>query len=583
MRTKRRQAKCPHASLETPRPKAWPAILLASVGAGILLFVVYAPAIHGPLLFDDRILPFGQHQLRDAPLRAWLTGVRPMLMLTYWFNYQFGGTETFGYHLANIFLHLFNGCLVFLLFRELLPGRLWLCGFGAAVFLLHPLQTESVAYMAGRSELLVAFFLLLALLAFLRAGRAGWKWAFVVTGLCGAALLSKEQALALIPLFLVLEAGWLENPERLRPVFLDRMRRHWRLWVLLMTAGALGGALVWSVLRTSPSAGFSVAGRPPVAYFLTECRVIFQYLRLFLLPIGQNMDPHPALSYSLWDHAAALWVAAIVLLIGLAIRFRHRAPLATFGFLFFLILLAPTSSFIPLNDPMAEHRMYLPLAGLCLILLDLLSRVRISEPRIAAAITCALVFCAALTFERSQVWGSATALAEDAASRPPLTTRSVVLLAQAYLNENQPNAFLARLAASPPPGLENNPEMLTELALTLASVGRNEEAVDRLRRALSLQPDAFGFGLKGYLEGKLGRSMESLHDLNRAIELGPDFDAAYAYRGLWYLASNQLIQARDDFLRALSLNPMNSIARDGLGEVERHLAEQASQTDARHY
>src|SRR5262249_42537444 len=203
-------------------------------------------------------------------------------------------------------------------------------------------------------------------------------------------------------------------------------------------------------------------------------------------------------------------------------------------------LLAPTSSFIPLNDPMAEHRMYLPMIGLCLVLIDVFSRVRITGPRSAAAMTCVLALCAALTFERSHVWSSAKALAEDAAAQPPFTTRSVRMLSQAYLSENRPKDFLDRIFASPPPDLDKNWDMLTTVGLALACLGHDAEAVDKLQRALTLHADAFGFGLKGYLEAKLGRTGESLIDLNRAIELGPDFDAAYAYRGLWHLASDQI-------------------------------------------
>jgi len=377
--------------------------LLASLSIGVLLLVVYSPALHGPLLFDDHVLPFGQRQFSEAPLKAWISGVRPLLMITYWFNYQLSGTETFGYHVFNILLHLVNGILVFSLLRILAPGRDLLCGFCAALFLLHPLQTESVAYLAGRSELVVGFFSLSAVLVFLRHGSNEWSWVLLVTGLIGAAIFSKEQALALIPLLLFLESGWFENASRMRDVLRDRIRRDWRLWALLLAIGLAGAAMVWQVVRNSPSAGFAVAGRQPGAYFLTECRVVFQYLRLFFLPIGQNIDPHPPISHSIWQYGAAFWLGALVLTIAVSFRLRHRAPLATGGVLIFLILLAPTSSVIPLFDPMAEHRMYLPMIGLCLVLIDVLGRVRIRAGYAAAALICATALSATFIYTRSHV------------------------------------------------------------------------------------------------------------------------------------------------------------------------------------
>ena len=400
----------------------------------------------------------------------------------------------------------------------------------------------------------------------------------LVTAALGAALLSKEQALAAIPLFLLLETGWIDSVSNLRTALLEGVRNHRRLWILLIAAGCASAVFVWIILSQSQSAGFGVPGRPPAAYFLTECRVILQYIRLFLFPVGQNMDPHPPLSYSLSEHGAVFCLGILAVSIWICFRFRRRAPLATFGFLAFLIFLAPTSSFIPLYDPMAEHRMYLPLMGLCLIVVDLLSRIQITQPRVVAAMTCALVLYAGLAFDRSRVWSNATMLAEDAAARPPLTTRSVRLLAQAYLSENRPQDFLDRVSANPPPGLDHDADMLTEVGLVLACVGRNEDAVDRLQKAVAIHPDPFGFGLKGYLEAKLGRTLASLQDLNRAIELGPDFDAAYGYRGLWYLASNQFESAREDFRRALALNPLNALAREGLEEAERHIGERADRS-----
>src|SRR5579862_4483651 len=172
MRARRKQAACPSTA---SRQSDALVLFLSFVGLAILLLIVYSPAMHGPLLFDDRALPFGQRELREAPLREWISGVRPVLMLTYWINYQLSESETFSYHVFNVLLHLATGFLVFLFFRILLPGRLLLCGFAAALFVLHPLQTESVAYLAGRSELVVGFFLLSAVLVFLRVRRPSWR------------------------------------------------------------------------------------------------------------------------------------------------------------------------------------------------------------------------------------------------------------------------------------------------------------------------------------------------------------------------------------------------------------------------
>src|SRR5262249_27088919 len=144
---------------------------------------------------------------------------------------------------------------VFLLFRRLQAGNKVLSAIGAGVFLLHPLQTESVAYITGRSELLTGFLLLTATLVFLRTENSSWKWAILRTELTGAAILSKEQALAMIPLFFLFESGWIGNAPNLKAKFLENVRKHWRLWGLLTVAGCLGSVFVLRVLSQSESAG----------------------------------------------------------------------------------------------------------------------------------------------------------------------------------------------------------------------------------------------------------------------------------------------------------------------------------------
>jgi hypothetical protein len=337
---------------------------------------------------------------------------------------------------------------------------------------------------------------------------------------------------------------------------------------LVLAAGCAGGAFIARILSHSSSAGFGLASRPPVPYFLTECRVVFKYLRLFVFPVGQNMDPHPPLSHTLLEHGAAVYLVILGVLVWACFRFRHRAPLATFGFLMFLILLAPTSSIVPLLDPMAEHRMYLPLIGLTLVVLDGLSRLPVAGRRPALAMACAVVICAGLTWHRSAVWSSAAALAEDAAAAPPLSTRAFHMLARAYLSENRSREFLERVGNTWPQG-EYYSTLFVDWGLVLASVGRDAEAVEKVRRSLALKVDPFALALQGFLEARLGRADASLADLNRAIQLAPEFDVAYCYRGLWYLSSNQLPSAIADFRRALSMNPLDTIAQQGLADAVR--------------
>src|ERR1700724_3796623 len=101
-----------------PKLNFWIPIMW-SCAAIVILFEVYAPAIRAPFFFDDYSLPFTLQSYRSTPLKEWLSGVRPVLMFTYWINYQQVGIEPRSYHLVNIWLHFLNTVLVFLIIRRI--------------------------------------------------------------------------------------------------------------------------------------------------------------------------------------------------------------------------------------------------------------------------------------------------------------------------------------------------------------------------------------------------------------------------------------------------------------------------------
>jgi hypothetical protein len=143
---------------------------LAALVAGL---IVYGPALSGPFVFDDQYLPFFSPHFAEQPMLQAIRGVRPFLMFTFWANSHIAGTEPYLYHLFNLLFHVVNSLLVFLIARKVISwaggeGRIrdGLAAFAGALFLLHPVQTESVSYIASRSENLSAMFSLGAVAVF---------------------------------------------------------------------------------------------------------------------------------------------------------------------------------------------------------------------------------------------------------------------------------------------------------------------------------------------------------------------------------------------------------------------------------
>jgi hypothetical protein len=348
-----------------------------------LACLAYSASMRGPLLFDDLTLPLASPLLIGEPLLRWISGVRPLLMLTYWINYD-PAASTLSYHLTNVLLHALNAMLVFCLGQHLFARHivestrvLVATSFTTLLFLLHPLQTESVSYVAGRSELLSATFVLMAWLAYVRRiGRAiTGRQASLILFLFILAGAAKEQSVATIPAILLL-TDWVFGPRSLWA----EVKRNWRLYAPMTAAAAIGASVVAAIVQGARSVGAST-GVNSLEYFLTQCRAMLLYLRLFVLPIGQNADRDFPISRSLNEHGAAF--ALIVVLALLVLAFRVKMPLVRYGALLFFALLAPTSSFIPLADPFAERRMYLPILGLAIALTGALVRLPIPTPRLA--------------------------------------------------------------------------------------------------------------------------------------------------------------------------------------------------------
>ncbi|MEO8370828.1 MAG: hypothetical protein ABI806_16715, partial [Candidatus Solibacter sp.] len=416
-------------------PWAW---IGAAFAALILLFWAYGPTMSTGFLFDDVKQRFAMPAASD-PLSAWIGPVRPVLMFTYFVNTRISAAEdTSSYHLFNLVIHALSGVLVYLVIRRLLAlanleprSRTPYAVFGALLFLLHPVQTESVAYISGRSDALCGMFACGAFAAFLYRKTPAISWGAVaaVVLLFGASMLSKEQAVVLPALFLLTDLWWNEASP------LAAVRANWKLYAVLALGAAAGIALFWSLILgtgTGGSAGFSMKDFAWYQYLFTQFRVIVTYILNFLLPFNLNADWDFPISHNILEHGAVFYLIALLALAALAVRYRRGFALSGYGFFVFLILLAPTSSILPIQDPLAERRMYLPILGLILIAIDLLRRLRM-EPKAIAALAGAIVLALGFTTHaRAEVWSDPVTLWQDTVRKSPNKFRPHFQLAFAY-------------------------------------------------------------------------------------------------------------------------------------------------------
>jgi tetratricopeptide (TPR) repeat protein len=550
--------------------------LAATLAGLILLFWAYAPAMHGVFLFDDNKQQYAL-PTATAPLSSWIGPVRPVLMFSYWMNVQISRDNTFSFHMVNLLIHCVTALLVFLVIRRLLEwsgtseaDRTPFAAFGALLFLLHPLQTESVAYIAGRSESLCGMFSCASFAAFLyrRSKAISWSEVGLVVALFGAAVLTKEQAVALPALFLATDLWW--NPDGpLRAV-----RANWKLYAVLIAGAVAGVALFWKLITgagTGDSAGFGLKDFTWYQYLFTQFRVLFAYIFNFLLPVNLNIDWDFPISRTLFDRGAVFGLAGLLALAALAWYYRRRFPLAGYGYLVFLVLLAPTSSILPIKDPIADRRMYLPMLGLILVALDLLGRLELERKLMAGMAAGVLLVTALATHARAEVWASPLTLWQDTAVKSPKKMRPHFQLAFAYQELGRFDLAVAefqKTADLEPP----TADLLIDWGLAYDGLNNPEMALAKFREAIAKEPTAHAYTQVGYIYAKRSQWKEAMDAFDTAQRIDPSFAMTYMYKGQVHLANNQLAAAIVEFRHALELDPSLEPARQALVTTQRRLS-----------
>lgn len=550
-------------------PSKWPVI--AAVAAAIIaVWWAYAPAFSGPFLFDDNTLPFAKSAAAMAdPLIVWITSNRPVLMFTYWVNAQLSGSDTYSYHVLNVIFHLITGGIVFFIVRRFLEWsgvevqqRNLLAAFSALVFLLHPAQSEAVAYLAGRSEGLSVMLAFAAFAVFIyrREPQISWTTTLAVLALFMASLLTKQQTIALPGLLLLTDFWW--NPG----FSFKGIRDNWKLYAPMALAALAAVAFFWNVITTDATAGFAMKDFTWYQYFFTQCRALFIYLREFVLPVGLTADWDFPVSRTILDRGALFGLIALLALAAAAWHYRRRYPLVSFGFFAFLIMMSPTSSILPIRDTVAERRLYFGILGLLLITVGLFSRIRMKRNSLTAALAVVLLIFTVATRSRAEVWSSAIALWQDTVEKSPDKSRAHFQLASAYSDAGQcalASGEYAKAAQSP---LEKviRYNLLVDWGLALECAGQPDQALAKLREAASIDPTAHVYTQICKVYGDHAQWTEALDALATAEKLDPTFAAIYEYRGNVYLNTNRVAEAVKEYQHALALDPTLESSKQNL-------------------
>jgi protein O-mannosyl-transferase len=554
----------------------WP--WAVGVLALVLAFQVYAPALNGGFVLDDRALPFFAPDI-TPDIGRFVRDLRPLLMVSFWIDFRLASDATHAqngdpeqvrqfaeqFHSTNVILHTLTSVLVALIMKKLLEwagvgGRLRvaIAVLSGAVFLLHPLQTESVAYVASRSEVLSVLFYYAAFAVFLyRQSESITLWrSLAVLALFGAAIAVKEHTLTLPALLLLTDYFWGRGS----------LRKNRILYGMIAIIGAVGVAFVLRVLSSANTAGFRMKEMTPLDFFYTQCRVLWIYLRMFVLPFGQNIDPDVPVSHSLLEHGAIFGLLALIALIAAAWIYRQRFPLASFGIFVFLLLIAPTASIVPIRDPLAEHRLYLPFLGLVLICAEFLRRLNLQRLIVVGA--AILVVCSVLTYQRNRVWSSSLSLWQDSVNKAPHKFRPRFQLAYAeFENRRCSNAVADYEVAGQIGPLRD--DLLIDWGEALGCAGRWYDGLKKYQEAAQISNTAHAHCEIATAYANLHQFDFALDELRQAEKLDPIFWKTYALRGQIYEFRGDHAGAAREYDHACHLNPRDTTACEGVIRMQR--------------
>ncbi len=550
----------------TAKSHGWQVLLVFSVIAVCL----YWPSLQAPFIFDDGYNVSTNPHIKYLWPADWLTKEsRPVGQLSFALNYQFTGMSVAGFHLTNTGIHVLAAWILFLLLSYVLPlaGKdaldpkvARILGFAAAlIWLVHPLNTQAVSYICQRYESLMGLFFLTTLYCLARGSQAetGFrKWWYLGALLVGSLGMGTKQVMVAI-----LFVGPLFDRAFLAHTWREVGRQ--RGWIYAGLVPALIGTvyLDWQTLsRLSPdeftSAGFGMTNLTPWKYLRSQSEVILHYIGLAILPRQLIFDYGWPVQRDL-VRAGIAGAVVLTMLLGSAFVYLRRPRWGIAGLSFFLIL-APTSSCMPIADLAFEHRMYLPLISVCVGVVFLgyawLERL-IATESIRQRCVISMTFIAVLllglrTYVRNEDYRQPVRLFAQCVQFNPMNPRAHDQLAGQLellgLVDQAREQYVLSTKVRP-----SRPYAYNFIGMIDAEKKDFASALEYFNKYWSLQPTNQRAGYScGLCYMELGRDRESVAAFERVLEIKP-FDAAQRELA-WVLATSADPNIRDGG-RALEL------------------------------
>jgi tetratricopeptide (TPR) repeat protein len=556
-----------------------------------IIFAVYLNSLTGEFVFDD--WPLIKENTIIHSLSNWkailLQGYRPVRTMVFAIIYHFFQLTPEAYHIINVSIHIATTALVYFLMIMLTHQRR-VAVLGSLIFGLHPIQTDSVAYISGMKDTLCGLFYVSSFLAFMHY-RASGKWYWLLSSLVSYAMavFSKEMGVTLIAVFLVydfmirsenLMTAEIRSSRNLLWFTIKDVLDRGKIFYALFGAGVF--AVVYYYIFVKQSSGFVTAeqirwyGSSWVLNYLTVPKIIIYYLKQLFFPA------HLLADYKLFpivaESAAELAAWGSVILLGIIMGFAFYAwkqdKIIAFSILWFLITLTPAINLLPHHELMAEHYLYIPMVGFALFLsrcFDLVwGRCQGSRKEIWVALLFALLITgyAARTAIRNNDWKDDLSVVTSQLKTHPQSYRSISELGYLYINMNlleSAETVLQDVLRKLPkyaPAINN-------LGVVYQKLGEQEKAKEILIPARFVLKDGFTLPNTnlGMVYLVLGDVEDAISTFEESIRYNYADESAFLALGRIYLAKEEYEKAEEHVRGDLHHRPKSIEALKVLAEI----------------
>jgi len=550
----------------------WKSPWIGAVLIVLLTVVAYLPALRGGFIWDD------DDHLTANPAMTAPDGLRliwsslavsryyPLTLTNFWIQRRLWGLNPMPYHLVNITLHALNGVLLFLVLRRLRVAAAWLA---AALWVVHPVNVESVAWITELKNTQSGVFFFLALLCFLRFEAGGQRRWYALALLWGLAAVLSKPSTVVLPLVVLLWAWW--------------ERGRWQRADMVRVAPLFGLALGMSALTVIEQHGNIVkAGTTEWKLGMAE-RLVIGGKAVWFYAAKVFWPVQLAFVYPRWEVGARSFLSWVPLagLIGMGVvlwiwRRQSWAGVGLFGFGFFVVALLPVLGFFDVYyfrySFVADHFQYLASVGLIALVASVGARIcertgRLGRQIGAAAVPTILMVLGALTWRQCHVYRDEETLWRDTLTKNPNAWIAHNNLGNVLADQGNLAGAVAEYRAV----LRIKPDHAKahyNLGLALADQGKVLEAIGQYEQALRIQPElAEAHYNLGNALLRQGKAAEAIDQYGRALRIRPGLAEAHGSLGSALLQVGKLSEAVAEYREALRINPNYVEARNNLGLV----------------